>query len=64
MKTWISGFLVGTCMMFWFIILVGCATPQTNEEWAQHCLAESNAKKFEQCMQEWDAWASASLEGR
>ena len=59
MKTWISGLLSGICLMFWFIILVGCATPQTHDEWAQRCLAESSVEEIEQCIKKWDAWVTA-----
>jgi len=64
MKKWVSGFLTGVCLMFWFIILVGCATPRTNEEWALKCLEIRDEQKFEQCVQKWDAWSRTQLEGR
>lgn len=56
MKTWISGFLSGVCLMFWVIVLVGCATPKTNEEWAQRCLGQSNPAQFDKCVKAWSDW--------
>jgi len=64
MQEWISGFLVGVCLMFWFIILVGCATPQTHDEWVVKCFDTETPDEFDKCIKQWDDWALAQLERR
>lgn len=62
MKTWMSGLLTGVCLMFWFIILVGCVKP-VEEDWARRCM-DKTGDEFHKCAKEWGIWQSRQVEGR